>query len=129
METILVINNDPAVRDLLIHNIAAAGYQVLEAASGPEAVWLARLYPEPIDLTIIDQTLDDQEGIDLAAEIAAIRPGIRLLLLSGLPEENLARLSQCNLGLGFLQKPFTPRALFDRIRQILADSNAAGCRS
>jgi len=120
--TVLVVDDEPVVRNLLIRSISAAGYYVLEAASGAEATQLAQSFPGPIHLAIIDHILENRRrGMDVAAEIAAIQPGIRLLLISGMLEEDaLNGLSQANFRLEFLQKPFSTRTLLDRIRQMLA---------
>jgi two-component system, cell cycle sensor histidine kinase and response regulator CckA len=120
METILVVDDNPAVRDLLIRTIGSKGYAVLEAASSTEAVRLARSFHESIALAIIDQTLGDAKGTDLAADIARIVRGIRVLVISGsLKEEVITTLLQSNSALDFLQKPFTATTLCERIRQML----------
>jgi two-component system cell cycle sensor histidine kinase/response regulator CckA len=120
METILVVDDNPVVRDLLIRTIGSKGYSVLEAASGTEAVRLARCFHESIALAIIDQTLGDAKGTDLAAEIARIVHGVRVLVISGsLKEDVITTLLQSNSALDFLQKRFTPTLLCERIRQML----------
>ena len=128
METILVVDDEPSLRNMLIRSISAGGYTVLEAASGREAVQLVRSFAEPIHLAIIDHTLEDRNGADVAAEIARIRPGVRVLLISGKLEHDVLPSSvPCTTALSFLQKPFMTRALLDRIRTILSDrSNRAG---
>jgi len=118
METILVVDDEPTVRHLMVRTITTAGYFVLEAASRPEALQLARSFPEAIHLAIIDQTLGDGKGIDVAAEIVALRPGIRVLLISGYfaAGEDFA-------GFPCLQKPFAPQVLFEKIQQLLTRCN------
>ena len=120
--TVLLIDDESAIRNVLIRTIAAAGHYVLEAATGAEAILLARSFSGPIHLAVIDQSLEEgRKGVDVAAELADIQPGIRLLLISGtLEEEVLGRLPRTDIALDFLQKPFTARMLLDKIRRMLA---------
>jgi two-component system cell cycle sensor histidine kinase/response regulator CckA len=123
--TVLVVDDEPTVRQWLIRSIAAAGYYVLEAASSVEAARLAGTFSGPIHLAVIDQTLEDHhKGMELAAEIAAVQPGVHVLLISGMPEQHVpAGLPRSKLTLEFLQKPFTHRTLLDRIQQMLSHYN------
>jgi len=120
LETIIVVDDEPAVRDVLIRTITSAGYNVLEASSKAEALRLIRSFSDPIHLAIIDHTLGDSRGADVAAEIAIIRPGIGVLLISGFvaKEDDLA-------GFPYLQKPFAAHVLFNKIRQLLGSTEAA----
>lgn len=127
MKTILVVDDEPAIRNLLVRYITLQGYCALEAAGAAEAVELVRMYTENIDLAIIDQTLDDGHGVDVAARLSAIKPDIRLILISGGREKDvLARVPPGHPMPGFLQKPFDRRLLLDRIREILGCHNAVG---
>ena len=114
-ETILVVDDEPAMRHVMIRTITIAGYSVLEASSGAEALRLARSYPSAIHLAIIDQTLGDHNGANVADQILTVRHGIRVLLISGhlVDEESFQ-------GFPCLQKPFTLAALQEKIRQLLA---------
>jgi two-component system, cell cycle sensor histidine kinase and response regulator CckA len=118
-ETILVVDDEPSMRNVMIRMITVAGYFVLEAANSAEAMQLVRSFSEPIHLAIIDQTLDDGKGIDVANEIIAMRPDVRVLLVSGyfLTGENIG-------GVPCLQKPFARQVLYEKIRQLLAPANS-----
>lgn len=126
--TILLVDDEPIVRDVLRRCIETAGYHVLEAASGAEATQLARSFPGPIHLAIIDQNLEyGRKGADVAAEIATTQPGIRVLLISGMLEQDtLAVPFDADLTFSFLEKPFTHQVLIERIRQMLGSVNTAG---
>lgn len=127
MKTILVVDDEPTIRNLLVRCITLQGYCALEAAGAAEALELVRMYPETIDLAIIDQTLDDGHGTDVAVRLSAIKPDIRLLLISGgLERDVLARVPAGRRMPDFLQKPFDRRLLLDRIQEILGCHNAAG---
>src|SRR5215204_4361820 len=104
MRTILIVDDEPVIRNLLVSYIAAQGYRALEAVGRAEALELVRSYPETIHLAIIDRTLEDGNGLDLARELPAIRPDLRVLLISGWPEEiALAGLPEGD-AIGFLEK-------------------------
>ena len=123
--TVLVVDDESAVRGVLTRSISAAGHYVLEAATGVEAAQMARSFHGPIHLAVVDQTLEDRKpGIEVAAELATIHPGIRLLLISGHLEEEVRRgLPRTPIHVEFLQKPFAPVVLLDKIRHMLADYN------
>src|SRR5512133_1097263 len=83
MKTILIVDDEPVVRSLLVLYVTAAGYRALEAATGAEAIRLVNSFADDIHLAIIDQTLEDRKGSEVGAELTAIRPGTRTLLISG----------------------------------------------
>jgi DNA-binding response OmpR family regulator len=117
-ETILVVDDEPAMRHVMIRTLTHAGYSVLEASSGAEALALTRSFPSAIHLAIIDQTLGDSNGVAVAGQILESRHGIRVLLISGyLVDEDTFQGFPC------LHKPFTIRVLREKIRQLLAPSN------
>jgi two-component system response regulator ResD len=127
MKTILIVDDEPEIRNLLVRFITLQGYLTLEAAGAAEAVKLVRMYTEAVDLAIIDQTLDDGRGVDVAARLTTIQPAMRVLLISGeLEKDVLARVPVGRTMPGFLQKPFDRRLLLDRIQEILGCHNAAG---
>jgi two-component system, cell cycle sensor histidine kinase and response regulator CckA len=114
-ETILVAEDDEVLRTLLQIALASCGYTVLATASGPAALELAGRHAEPIALLVSDVTMPGMEGPELARRLTAIRPGLRVLLLSGYSHDP-ARL---DAGVDFLQKPFRPSALVATVRRIL----------
>src|SRR5215204_1893233 len=119
MRTILIVDDEPVVRNLLVSCIAAQGYRALDAVGRAEALELVRSYPETIHLAVIDQTLEDGNGLDLARELSALQPGLRVLVTSGWLEETVMSRIQEADAMGFLQKPFKPEVLLNRIREML----------
>lgn len=115
-ETILVAENDEVLRTLLQISLESCGYTVLASASGPAALELARRHGEPIALLVSDVTMPGMEGSELARRLAATRPGLRVLLLSGYSQDDPALLDS---GVDLLQKPFRPSALVAKVRGIL----------
>jgi len=118
-ETILVVDDEPAMRHVMIRTLTSAGYFVLEASSGAEAMELARSFPSAIHLAIVDQTLGDSNGAAVAGQILEARNGIRVLLISGY------LMNQPTFqGFPCLQKPFKLRVLHEKIRELLAPSKS-----
>jgi two-component system, cell cycle sensor histidine kinase and response regulator CckA len=118
IETVLVVEDEEAVRRLACRILSDHGYRVLSAADGPEALDVAALHPGPVDLLLTDVVLPSMNGVELAARIAAVRPGIRSLAISGyvareVLEEGLPE------GLAMLPKPFKRDALLTRVREVL----------
>jgi signal transduction histidine kinase len=118
IETVLVVEDEEAVRRLTCRILSDHGYRVLSASDGPEALDVAALHPGPVDLLLTDVVLPSMNGIDLAARMAAVRPGIRSLAISGyvareVLEEGLPE------GLTMLPKPFKRDALLARVREAL----------
>jgi two-component system cell cycle sensor histidine kinase/response regulator CckA len=114
-ETILVAEDDDALRTLLQIALESCGYAVLTSATGPAALALAERHAEPIALLVSDVTMPGMEGHELARRLAAIRPGLKVLLLSGYGRDP----ALVDAGVDFLQKPFRPSALVARVRWIL----------
>jgi PAS domain S-box-containing protein len=118
IETVLVVEDEEAVRRLTCRILSDHGYRVLSASDGPEALDVAALHPGPVDLLLTDVVLPSMNGVDLAARMAAVRPGIRSLAISGyvareVLEEGLPE------GLTMLPKPFKRDALLARVREAL----------
>jgi CheY-like chemotaxis protein len=120
-ETILVAEDDEALRTLLRIALESCGYTVLAGASGPAALQLAERHLEPIALLVSDVTMPGMEGPELARTLAAIRPGLKVLLLSGYGRDP----AYLDDGVDFMQKPFRPSALVARVREILDLAPAA----
>jgi len=120
-ETILVAEDDEVLRTLLRIALESCGYTVLAGASGPAALQLAERHGEPIALLVSDVTMPGMEGPELARRLATIRPGLKVLLLSGYGRDP-ALLDE---GVDFMQKPFRPSALVARVRELLDLAPAA----
>ncbi len=118
-ETILFVEDDPAVRSLASGALAAQGYAVLEASNGAEALALTAGQDAPIDLVVTDLVMPAMGGRELAERLWASRPGLRVLYVSGFPQDQLAGSELAEPGLAFLPKPFTAHALAKAVREVL----------
>jgi CheY-like chemotaxis protein len=117
-ETILVAEDEPAVRNLVRYVLRQGGYAVIEAGSGPEALALAEKHAGIIDLLITDVMMPHMGGDRLAELLRARRPGLKVLFLSGYPDESVAHCVPQDQS-AFLQKPFSPHALAEMVRGII----------
>jgi two-component system cell cycle sensor histidine kinase/response regulator CckA len=118
-EAILLVEDDPALRELLARTLARHGYRLSEAATGLTALDLIRDTRVPIDLLLTDAVLPGMSGPALAREAATLRPGIRVLFVSGYTDDAMLRLGMLNENQAFLQKPFGATALLRKVRQQL----------
>ncbi|MGI9104001.1 MAG: ATP-binding protein [Terriglobales bacterium] len=114
-ETILVVEDDPAVRASVAHLLAHGGYRVLQARDGEQAIRLARAHTGAIDLLISDVIMPDMNGSDTARHIQHLHPGIAVLFISGYP----AAARSASTGAPLLYKPFSRAVLAQKVREIL----------
>jgi two-component system cell cycle sensor histidine kinase/response regulator CckA len=124
-ETILLVEDEEAVRRLVRQTLEQQGYRVVVAASGTEALAMAQKHPGLIQLVITDVVMPQMGGQQLAERLKAMRPEIQVLYVSGYTESAMARSGSRAKGGTFLQKPFTPMALMRRVRGLLDQSQAA----
>lgn len=117
--TILVAEDEPQVCRLVERALRAAGYQVLTAADGAQALAVSRATAEAIDLLVTDLVMPGMGGRELATAFQRERPGARVLFISGYTEDVVARQGLAEAGAAFLPKPFTPLELTDRVRSLL----------
>ncbi|HEX8393269.1 MAG TPA: PAS domain S-box protein [Longimicrobium sp.] len=121
-ETVLLAEDEPAVRMLIGAVLGDAGYTVLSAANGAEALSVAAAHPGPIHLLVSDVVMPEMGGPELARLLRAARPGTRVLFLSGYTEDAVRqRLPEG----GFVQKPVDPDELARRVRETLDESEAS----
>jgi CheY-like chemotaxis protein len=118
-ETILVVEDDPGVRALVVRALQEGGYRVLPAAGGDEAEFVARELEGPLDLLLSDVVMPGRTGPEVARAIAAIRPGVRVLFVSGYTHDAIGRKGELPEGTELLHKPFTPEVLLARVRAVL----------
>jgi two-component system cell cycle sensor histidine kinase/response regulator CckA len=123
MPTVLLVEDDTAVRRVLRHMLLGRGHKVIEAGSAPEAIQAAGC-DEPIDLVVTDVVMPQTDCETLIAQLQAARPALKVLLISGYSEEMLSQYGvDVRFRPDFLQKPFTAEQLSDKIRQILGVRN------
>jgi PAS domain S-box-containing protein len=118
-ETILLVEDARAVRALAGRVLAAAGYSVLEAGDGAAAEVLAARHDGPIHLLLTDVVMPGLSGSQLAQRIAALRPRIRVLYMSGYTDDAIVHMDVLAKGIPFLEKPFAPEALTRKVREVL----------
>ncbi|HXC63578.1 MAG TPA: ATP-binding protein [bacterium] len=118
-ETILVAEDDEQVRRLACKALRKAGYHVLEARSGDHALEQDGLLPGPLDLLLSDVVMPRMGGRQLAEALAARRPGLKVLFMSGYTENSIVHHGILEKGVSFLQKPFTPDGLARKVRDVL----------
>jgi two-component system, cell cycle sensor histidine kinase and response regulator CckA len=118
-ETILVVEDEPGVRALILHVLRTYGYTVLEAAHGSEAIRLTEKHPGPIHLLITDVVMPGIGGRQVAEQVVALKPDIKVMYLSGYTNDAVVRHGVLESTVAFLQKPFTPSALALKVRQVL----------
>jgi signal transduction histidine kinase len=118
-ETILLAEDERLVRVLAQKVLERAGYRVLVATGGTEALALAEHHDGPIHLLLTDVVMPEMNGRELARRLAALRPGVRVLYMSGYADEAVAQHGVLDPGTAFLQKPFTPEGLAKKVRGVL----------
>ena len=118
-ETVLVAEDEDAVRRLARRILERQGYQVLEARDGRHAMELARRHAGPIDLLLTDMVMPEMNGRALAEQLCQLRPSLRVLYMSGYTDDDIVRRGMLGPGTGFLEKPFTPDMLARAIRGAL----------
>jgi len=118
-ETILLCEDDQTVRSLTADFLRSAGYRVLEAAGGEEARRLAAALTTPPHLLLTDVILPDRNGRQLALELAARWPALRVLYVSGYPADVIAHHGVLAPGVEFLEKPYSRPRLLARVREVL----------
>ncbi|MDE3198648.1 MAG: response regulator, partial [Acidobacteriota bacterium] len=116
--TVLVVEDEPSVRRFTMAVLKNAGYRLLEAANGEQAIEIARDYGQPIHVLVTDMVMPGLTGVELAERLRAIWPEARVLLMSGYSEMLANR--EIGDGLLYLQKPFSPEQLTRLVAQAVA---------
>ena len=118
-ETILLVEDDELLRPLARALLVKLGYRVLDAANAGAALALARLHEGEIHLLVSDVVMPGQSGLQLAEQLAAERPQMKVLYMSGYTDEAIVRHGLLEPGKNFLQKPFTITMLARSVRTVL----------
>src|SRR5207247_7835540 len=117
--TVLLAEDGALVRVVAREVLAEAGYRVLVAAGGAEALALAERHDGPIHLLLTDVVMPEMSGRELMRRLIERRPDVRVLYMSGYADEAIARHGVLDPGTAFMQKPFTPGVLARRVRDVL----------
>ncbi len=118
-ETVLLVEDESAVRILIRTTLKMKGYEVLEAAHGEEALRVAERHPRPIHLLIADVVMPHMSGRELADRLGPLRLEMKVLYLSGYTDDAVVRQGLSHGDVEFLQKPFTPDVLTRKVREVL----------
>jgi len=124
-ETILFVEDEQSVRELVREYLRGEGYSVLDAGDGIEALQVAASHNGPIHILITDVVMPRLSGRDLAAKLSAERRGLKILFISGYTDDTVVRHGVLDGGVAFLQKPFNLKALAEKIREVLKTETPA----
>ena len=116
--TILVVDDEAGVRVMIARMLSLAGYQVVSAQSGEEAMEIAKDYAAPLELLLTDVRMPGMSGPELVEELVKIRPGIRVMYMSAYSRDVLPA-GVRDTDIPFLTKPFTMRTLALSIQETL----------
>ncbi len=120
-ETILVVEDEEGVRSMVRLALASAGYKVLESADGESALLICADHGEPIHLLITDVVMPKMSGPLVADKVATLRPGIKVLYMSGYTDDAVVHYGVLRQEMPFIQKPFSPIALRKKVREVLGE--------
>ncbi len=118
-EVILLVEDEASLRELAREILVDQGYEVLSASGPQDALQISRGRPERIDLLVTDVVMPGMNGRDLATTLTAERPGLSVLYMSGYTDDVISHKGVLAAKILLLQKPFTSRALLDRVRKAL----------
>jgi two-component system cell cycle sensor histidine kinase/response regulator CckA len=118
-ETILLVEDDQVVRNIVRTLLKGAGYVVFEAPNGADAIHIADDYGDTIHLLLTDIIMPGMNGKALAENLLSKRPGMRVIFASGYAEDVIVHYGILDPGIAFMQKPFTSRTLVSKVREVL----------
>ena len=124
-EVVLLVEDEDNIREPAIEILESRGYQVLAAADAARALDLAERHPGPIHILVTDVVMPGQSGGQLAEQLVRRRPAMRVLYISGYPEDAISHHGVLQPEQHFLQKPFPPGLFLEKVREVL-DVSAGG---
>ena len=123
-ETILLVEDEDAIRLVAATVLRRLGYAVIVASDGADALAVFARTTTPIDLLLTDVVMPNMSGVELAERLVVARPGLKVLCMSGFTEEGIIRRVAAH-GYGFMQKPFNPERLMLHVREVLDGAPAS----
>ncbi len=127
-ETVLLVEDDEDVRAIGVRTLRAQGFHVLEAADGVDAKTVAHGFGGTIHLLETDVVMPRMGGKELAAQLVAERPEMRVLFASGYTRNAIVHQGVLEVGTNFLQKPYVPASLVAKVREVLDEERQKGAR-
>lgn len=119
-ETVLLVEDEPLVREVALHILQEQGYTVLEAENGVDALRITHEYAgATIALLITDVVMPQMGGKMLVEQVTSVDPNIKVLFISGYATDAIVQHGQLEPGTNFLSKPFTPAAFARKVREVL----------
>jgi len=123
-ETVLVVEDQDGIRDIVRESLRRNGYNVLIAIDGNQALEMSNAYPDPIHLLVTDLVMPNIGGRELAQRLTPLRPGMKVLFMSGYSEHSALDIEASGQAATILQKPFSLDALARNVRRVLDEPNA-----
>jgi DNA-binding NtrC family response regulator len=124
-ETILLAEDEEMVRNLARESLKMHGYTVLEAANAGEALLICQQYKGRIDLLLTDVVMPRVSGRELAEQLVGLRPDMRVLYMSGYPDQAIVHHGILDEAIAFIGKPFTPDALALKVVEVLQQNQSS----
>jgi PAS domain S-box-containing protein len=118
-ETILLVEDEPMVRDIAVRALKSHGYNILHAGNGNQALEVCDAFAGEVHLLISDVVLPSMSGIELAKRLKVLRPQMKVLYISGYTDNTITRHGVLDTSTEFLQKPFSSAAIAKKARQVL----------
>lgn len=118
-ETVLVVEDNETILTLITNALARLGYKVLSAGDGPTALDRFGTSADDIEILVTDVMMPRMSGRELAAQLTALRPTMKVLFASGYTQDVTSRHGVLEPDVNFIQKPYTPHGLAARIRRLL----------
>ncbi len=119
-ETILLVDDEDYIRELVGAILSVEGFKILDADGGPQALEKSQLHDGDIHLLLTDVVMSPMNGGELASRLVPLRPEMRVLYISGYTHDTTVDYGVSQSSVEFLAKPFTPKALVKKIREVLA---------
>jgi CheY-like chemotaxis protein len=121
--TILIVEDEDIVRAIAVSTLELSGYEILDAASGEEALLICKQHHGPIHLLLTDVVMPRMSGKEVAERLSKLRPDMKVLFMSGYTTDAVVHHGILDVGTAFIEKPFTPEELAQKVREVLDDSD------